>query len=211
MGIMTRQMKQLACRILSGFFLFTTGTLLYGQASGFNFSLGYGSAVVRNPMGSSIPSTVIGLAFQHDFDQRFGVALDFFLDGDEDSYINSFDWVYSAKYFFSDNDETAFYLGSFIGYQHLMGTESIYSGMNSSAYGTYTDVKVSKVQFPIGIRAGVRGGMAGYFAELFAQAGYAIGNGKLYYSEGQRVSSSPLYFTLGVSFLGFGWDHARSH
>ncbi len=131
-----------------------------------------------------------------------------FFYGSDDSYISSNDWIYSAKYFFSDNDETAFYLGTFFGYQHLKGTTTDYS---NSYLSTYTRTKVSKAQFPIGIRTGVRGGMGGYFGELFGQVGYAVGNGSLYYSEGKRVDSSPLYFTLGLSFLGGGWEHSRSH
>ncbi len=188
--------------------LLTVGPLVYGQASGFNFSVGYGPALVTSPLAASHPSVVFGIAFQHDFDQRFGVALDFFHDVD-DSHLHSNDWIYSAKYFLSDNDESAFYFGTFFGFQHLTGTVTDYSSSNVS--GMYPTSTVSKMQFPFGVRAGVRGGMGGYFAELFGQAGYALGNGGLYYSEGTRMNSSSVYYTLGLSFIGFGWEHSRGH
>jgi hypothetical protein len=190
--------------------LFTAVSLAHGQASGFNFTIGFGDALQVTGDTYHEPRSTVGLAYQQDLDHRFGVALDFFYGGNR--YVNtsehSYDLVYSAKYFTSDNDDaTAFYLGTFFGFQSIRATveEEV---TNSSGYSSYVQSDHTRVQFPLGIRVGVRGGLDGYFGELFAQAGYAIGNGTIFHSpDGVTMATTPLYFTLGFSFLGVGWDH----
>lgn len=190
--------------------LFTAGHLVYGQASGLNFTIGFADPIQVTGDTYHEPRSVIGLAYQQDLDHRFGVALDFFYGthGYDPVLERSYDLIYSAKYFTSDNDDaTSFYLGTFFGLQSIKATveEEI---PNSSGYTSYRTSDHGKLQFPLGIRVGVRGGLDGYFGELFAQAGYAVGNGTIYHSsDGVTVATTPLYFTLGFSFLGVGWDH----
>ena len=190
--------------------LFATATVLHAQASGFNFTIGYANSLKVSDQVHNEPKSVLGLAYQQDLDHRFGVALDFFYgtNGYGTASERSYDLIYSAKYFTSDNDDaTSFYFGTFFGAQSVKATVEEYVP-NSSGYSAYLQTEHTHVQFPIGIRTGVRGGLDGYFGELFAQVGYAIGNGSIYRtSEGVTVGTSPLYFTLGFSFLGVGWDH----
>ncbi len=120
---------------------------------------------------------------------------------------SSYDAIYSAKYFLWDNnDQTSFYIGSFFGLQRVKATVEALSHTGPGQYSVPRSDH-TRVQFPLGIRAGVKGGLDGFFGELFAQLGYAIGNGDLYTSEGVKAATSPVYFTVGVSFLGGGWDH----
>lgn len=184
--------------------LLGTASMACGQASGFNFTLGYVHPFIQQEEFSVAPSVTLGLAYQHDFEPRFGVAFDFFY-ASESNGLKSNEFIYSAKFFTSDNDATAFYIGSFVGVQSLKGVVSVVDV--NAGMATARRVEISKLQFPIGVRAGVRGGLDGYFAELFTQVGYAIGSGELYMQEGKAVNSSPLYMCVGFSFLGFGWDH----
>jgi hypothetical protein len=210
MVIMAKHMRDLLRRILSAFLFLSTGTLLHAQASGFNFTIGFADPIQVSGDTYHEPRSVIGLAYQQDLDPRFGVALDFFYGthGYSPASERTYDLIYSAKYFTSDNeDATSFYLGTFFGFQSIKATvwEEV---PNSSGYSSQVQSDHTHVQFPLGIRAGVRGGLDGYFGELFAQAGYAIGNGTIYRtSDGVTVGTTPLYFTLGFSFLGIGWDH----
>jgi hypothetical protein len=81
------------------------------------------------------------------------------------------------------------------------------SGTGDLATGpSHTTADVSHVQFPVGLRAGVRGGLQGYFAEVFTHVGYAIGSGELVSAGSSSLNSRSLYFGLGFSFLGFGWE-----
>ena len=137
------------------------------------------------------------------FEPRFGIAVDLFYNYDQNQR-HATDGIFSAKYFTSDNDATAFYFGSFIGVRSVKATETEYSASYS---GGMKQVDHTQLQFPIGLRAGLRGGLDGYFGELFAQAGYAIGSGPLYELEGETYQGRPLYLMVGFSFLGFGWDH----
>ncbi|MBS1941478.1 MAG: hypothetical protein JST38_11460 [Bacteroidetes bacterium] len=196
-----------AMRGISRLGLFTllviVGGAAHGQASGFNFTIGYGPGMVKGLSNSRQLASGLGLAYQQDFEPRFGMALDLNYRMDNVD-VHAVDGIISAKYFTSDNDATAFYIGSFFGIQSLKATSREYAspGIGSAVMKDHT-----KLQFPIGLRAGVRGGLDGYFAELFAQAGYMIGNGQLYTSEGEQVSTSPVFLSIGFSFLGFGWDH----
>jgi hypothetical protein len=207
---MTHSAYRFPHRFFSAVVLLTATTFLRAQASGFNFTIGFGDALQVTGDTYHEPRSTVGLAYQQDLDHRFGVALDFFYGGNR--YVNtsehSYDLVYSAKYFTSDNDDaTAFYLGTFFGFQSIRATveEEV---TNSSGYSSYVQSDHTRVQFPLGIRVGVRGGLDGYFGELFAQAGYAIGNGTIFHSpDGVTMATTPLYFTLGFSFLGVGWDH----
>ena len=192
-------------RAVAAVALLAIANLSVGQSSGFNFTIAYAHALVKQDKITAAPSSTFGLAYQQDLDRRFGAAFDFFYGNDEYG-IKAYEGIYSAKFFTSDNDATAFYLGTFLGVQYLKA--SIQEGISNPSGGTtYRTLESSKVQLPIGLRMGVRGGLDGYFAELFAQVGYAIGNGKLYTTNGETVASSPLYFGVGFSFLGFGWDH----
>ena len=190
-----------------------TVTFLHAQASGFNISFGYANCLAVSDQTYKEPNVVLGMAYQQDLDRRFGVALDFFYGGNNygSTYGQNYDWIYSAKYFTSDNDDaTAFYIGTFFGYQKVKATFEKYVP-NNSGYGSYVKSAHNHVQFPLGIRAGVRGGLSGYFAELFAQVGYSIGNGLIFHTpDGATVRTTPLYFTLGCSFLGGGWNHRSS-
>ncbi len=178
----------------------------FSQASGFNFTLEYGHRLVdRDPPSRFTSAVGLGLAYQQDFSNRFGAGLDFFWGGDSEG-AQSFEGIYSAKYFFTDNSSTAPYIGSFIGVQSLKDSYSEIIPLGNG-YTDYNYVEVKKLQVPVGLRAGLRGGLDGYFGELFVQAGFAIGSGDFYVSNGKQVKSSPLFFGVGLSFLGFGWDH----
>ena len=171
-------------------FLCATATFAHAQASGFNVTVAYAHGL-----------------FQHDLSQRFGIGLEVVLGFDRfTSDVRSYEGIYSAKYFFSDNEGTTGYIGSFIGVQSLKAEVTEYV-LGSNGYSTPRTVTASKIQVPIGIRMGMRGGLDGYFGELFVQAGYALGNGILYKADGDIVKTTPLYFSVGGSFLGFGWDH----
>jgi hypothetical protein len=100
------------------------------------------------------------------------------------------EFIYSARYFTTNNKSSAFYVGSFLGYQKIEGAES--------------------KQFPIGVGLGYRGGLRGYFGEIYGRLGYSIGGGQTVsadHGEGYGKSeTSSLYLSIGVAFLGFGWD-----
>lgn len=172
-------------------------TELRAQATGLNVTLHYLQPLTNSPE-NKFSSTIVGLGIQHDFARRIGMGLDVNYGASASDPVSALEVVYSAKFFASDNDATSLYIGSLIGVQRLSGTNDF-----SSAGEEF-----SHIQIPVGIRAGLRGGLQGYFGELFAQAGYAIGNGELYQNNAGTVSisSSPLYFSVGFSFLGFGWE-----
>ena len=165
----------------------------FSQSTGFNLTLQYAHAIVDGDKGI-VPSATVGLGFQRDFQKRIGMGLDVNFAQRDGSRIQTIEAIYSAKFFTSDNDATALYIGSFLGVQS-------YSGGSGTSAGD-----VSHLQFPIGLRAGLRGGLEGYFGELFTHVGYAIGNGELVSTSSGKVNSAPLYFGLGFSFLGFGWE-----
>ncbi len=119
--------------------------------------------------------------------------------GRDQGNVSAYELIYSAKYFTADNDATACYIGSFIGVQSISGTSLHTSGISASG-------DFSRVQVPIGLRVGVRGGLDGYFGEIFTHVGYAIGNGELVSTSSGKVNSAPLFFGVGFSFLGFGWE-----
>lgn len=194
-------------RLGGALFLCATATFAHAQASGFNVTVAYGHGLVQHAKFEGEVSTAVGLAYQHDFSQRFGIGLDAVLGFDRTNTSDrSYEGIYSAKYFFSDNEGTTGYIGTFIGVQSLKAdvTEHVATG---PGYYSIQHVKASKIQVPVGIRMGLRGGLDRYFGELFIQAGYALGNGKFYKADGVIVKTTPLYFSVGGSFLGFGWDH----
>lgn len=182
--------------------IFTTCVL--AQATGFNFTIQYAHPLVDGDKGM-VPSGTFGMGVQHDFTDRLGVGLDVNYSSREDAEVHAWEVIYSTKYFTSDNDGTALYIGSLIGLQSYGGTGEEYIG-SSNGYTDYRTVEVSNIQIPVGLRTGVRGGLDGYFAEIFVQAAYNIGNGVLYNGPEGPVKSSPMYFGVGFSFLGFGWD-----
>jgi hypothetical protein len=171
----------------------------FSQASGFNLTLQYAHAIVDGDKGL-VPSATLGIGFQHDLQQRLGMGVDLNYAGRDGGDVSAFEFIYSAKYFLSDNDATACYIGSFIGVQSFSGTDAY------SAGGSSASSDISRLQFPVGLRAGVRGGLDGYFGELFTHVGYAIGNGELVSTSSGKLNSEALYFGLGFSFLGFGWE-----
>lgn len=192
-------------RLGGALLLFATATSTHAQASGFNFTVAYGHGLIQHEETGFI-STAVGLGYQQDLSPRFGLGLDAVLGFDRVKGIRSYEGIYSTKYFFSDNEGTALYMGTFIGVQLLKAEVTEYV-QGTTGYATSRNVEASKLQVPVGIRTGLRGGLAGYFAELFVQAGYAIGNGKFYTVDDRTVKTTPLYFSMGFSFLGFGWDH----
>jgi hypothetical protein len=173
--------------------------LLHAQATGINITLDYGHRLVEDDRGF-VPTATFGLGVQRDFDRRIGMGVDLFYSAGEQYSVNALEFIYSAKYFTSSNEYTSFYVGSLLGVQLLSGSGYGISGSNNGS------VEVSHVQIPVGLRAGLRGGLDGYFGELFVQGGYAIGNGELYRNSAGSVNSAPLYFMVGLSFLGFGWE-----
>ena len=186
-------------RILCALTLGVLATQLRAQATGINVTLEYAHALVAGSKGL-VPTGTFGLGVQRDFDRRLGMGADVFFSGGGDDNINALEFIYSAKYFTSSNEYTSFYLGSLLGVQVLSG--SGYSNVG----GVSGSIAVSRVQIPIGLRAGLRGGLEGYFGELFVQGGYAIGNGELFRTAAGAVNSAPLYFGFGLSFLGYGWE-----
>lgn len=166
----------------------------FSQASGINLTLQYAHAIVAGDKGI-VPSATFGLGFQRDFQRRLGMGVDLNYAARDASSVRAIEVIYSAKYFTADNDGTACYIGSFIGVQSFSGT----GGSSSSG-------DIAHLQFPIGLRAGVRGGLEGYFGEVFTHVGYAIGNGTLSATPSGPLKSEALYFGLGFSFLGFGWE-----
>jgi hypothetical protein len=173
--------------------------MVRGQATGLNITLDYGHKLVEQDRGF-VPTATFGLGVQHDFDRRIGMGVDLFYSAGEQYSVNALEFIYSAKYFTSSNEYTSFYVGSMLGVQLLSGSGYGIVGSNNGS------VEVSHVQIPVGLRAGLRGGLEGYFGELFVQGGYAIGNGELYRNSAGSVNSAPLYFMVGMSFLGFGWE-----
>jgi hypothetical protein len=179
--------------------LLMTCRVAFSQTTGINLTLQYAHALVDGDKGI-VPSATAGLGFQHDFEKRLGMAVDLNYAVGEESDVRALEAIYSAKFFTSDNDATAFYIGSFLGVQRLSGSGSTSTGI-SSASGEF-----SHLQFPIGLRAGLRGGLEGYFGEIFTHVGYALGNGTLVPTSSGGMNSEALYFGVGFSFLGFGWE-----
>lgn len=192
-------------RLFGALCLLTTATFTHAQASGFNVTVAYGHGLIQHEEVGFI-STAVGLGYQQDLTPRFGLGLDAVLGFERTKGIRSYEGIYSAKYFFSDNDGTALYMGTFIGLQSIKAEQTgSFNGVNG--YSPARNVAASKLQVPIGVRAGLRGGLDGYFGEVFVQAGYALGSGELYTDHGETVQTTPLYFSIGGSFIGFGWDH----
>lgn len=170
----------------------------FSQATGINLTLQYAHAIVDGDKGV-VPSATFGLGFQHDFQKRLGMGVDVNYAVRDVGDVSAFELIYSAKFFTADNDGTACYVGSFIGVQRISGPDVSTGAASSSA-------DFSRVQVPIGLRAGVRGGLEGYFGEIFTHVGYAIGNGELVTTASGKLNSEALYFGVGFSFLGFGWE-----
>ena len=190
----SKQMGRFLSRSLLAAVLLSSASAAWAQASGFNLNIFYGHGLLKGEKTIDWGGAGGSLGYHHDFGPRFGLAFTVGIAGD-DLGASSVEGIYSAKYFFSDNDETAVYLGSFIGVQSIKATD------------TNPTVKASKVQVPIGLQTGVRGGLDGFFGELFLQAGYNLGSGNFYPTSEGMVKTSPLYFSLGLGILGFGWDH----
>ena len=162
------------------------------QANGINLLFEYRKAEIKQD-GASKLGFAYGLSFQHDFKDRVGMGVTASLVGEES---RSFELLYDSKFFTSDNDDqTAFYVGSFIGFQKLK--TSVYTGKE------YEDV--SRTQIPVGLQIGVRGGLPGYFGELKLKVGYCLASGSLGGVGNAEVSTEPLYLGLGIAYLGFGW------
>lgn len=189
---------RLVQRAVAVFLFASAGYHCFSQASGINLTLQYAHAIVDGDKGI-VPSATFGLAFQRDFQKRLGMGVDVNYAGRDAGDVSAFELIYSAKFFTADNDGTACYVGSFIGVQRISG-----SGVSTGAASSSADF--SRVQVPIGLRAGVRGGLQGYFGEIFTHVGYAIGNGELLSTPSGKLNSEPLYFGVGFSFLGFGWE-----
>lgn len=190
----SKQMGRFLSRSLLAVVLFSWTAAAWSQASGFNLNIFYGHGLLKGEKTIDWGGAGGSLGYHHDLSNRFGLALNIGIAGD-DLGASSVEGIYSAKYFFSDNDETAVYLGSFIGVQSIKAKER------------YPTVNASKVQVPIGLQLGLRGGLDGFFGELFLQAGYNLGNGDLYSTGDGMVRTAPVYFSLGLGILGFGWDH----
>jgi hypothetical protein len=179
---------------------------VHGQAMGINMGGEFSRFSLKKGGQGSIAGNYY-LAIHRDFSNRIGASLQAGY-GSVGVNTRSIDVIYKAKYFVTDNDESAFYLGSFIGYQKMSGSYSRYTPQNPYSGGT---VSFSHGQVPIGLTCGVRGGLAGYFAELSCSLGYAIGGGAVLIPEQpgsytNGVTSSSLYLSVGFSWLGFGWD-----
>jgi hypothetical protein len=176
-----------------------------GQATGLNFLVEYGHPLTDADKGFA-SSVAFGMGIQHDFTDRIGACLDVrYAASENQDDLHAWEVIYNAKYFTSENDGTAAYIGSLIGLQSYGGT-ALESFPGAFGYQDYRAVEISHMQFPVGLRAGVRGGLEGYFAEIYVQAGYAIGNGFLFNGEDGPVNSSPTFFGVGFSFLGVGWE-----
>ena len=185
--------------------LFSWTAAAWSQASGFNLSGILAHSLVKGEKFINGNATAIGLAYHHDLGPRFGLALSYNFAFDETAKANEF--IYSARYFFSDNDESAVYAGTFIGVQSMKSQVTEYFPSSTGGYSSSRNFEATKLQVPIGVQLGVRGGLDGYFGELFVQTGYAIGNGILYSINTETATTTPLYFGIGFSFIGFGWDH----
>ena len=159
--------------------------------------------------------------------ERTSIALDFtyglgdpfaFLS-DDDTYGNSnvyytlehhvIGLTYRSEYFFSDNDEIAFYMGPFLGFR-----KTDYVIMPNESYSSVTGqpiqlpvTKATKMTFPIGMRFGFRNGLSGYCQDNYLSLGYAVGSSSEdlpYYLETKHLPSK-LFIQLGFTF-GIGWD-----
>ena len=200
-------MGRLLYRSLLAGLLFSCTATAWSQASGFNLNIFYGHGLLKGEKAIDWGGAGGSLGYHHDLSSRFGLALNVGIAGDNLG-ASSVEGIYGAKYFFSDNDETAVYIGSFIGVQSLKASVSEYVSTNPNGAFNYRTIEASKLQVPVGLQLGLRGGLDGFFGELFIQAGYAIGSGDFYsISPNETVKTSPLYFSLGLGLLGFGWDH----
>lgn len=165
----------------------------HAQTSGINLLFEYRGPNVRTD-GTGRIDVGYGLSFQHDFKRRIGMGITGLISGDSDLGIEV---LYDSKFFVADNqDGTSGYIGSFIGYQSLRYSAG--------------PVELTRGQVPIGLQVGVRGGLPGYFAEVKVKVGYNLGNGELdVEGTSSEVSTAPLYWGVGISYLGIGWSHKR--
>ncbi len=178
---------------MSFFILVIHGHIAAAQASGIKLVLdGYHPYILDAPAGDQ---GALGLGFDRDIDGHLGWGLDLKYGWSGRDEGSLFEVIYHASYFTPDNGTTAFYVGSFLGLQHMGGT--VYS---SSNWNVDEETAYSRTQFPVGLRLGVRGALDGNFAELFGQLGYAVGNGTL----AGDMRTNPLSISLGFCY-GTGW------
>jgi hypothetical protein len=171
------------------------------QATGVKFTMDYLHPVLTEGRQQA----TIGIGVDHDMSDRIGFGLDVRYGGTSgySTEAGLLEVLYSAKYFTSSNDDrTAFYLGSFIGYQRIKGTfvRSIPGTGPNYFSTTNTSEEYTNTQIPIGLRLGVRGGLQGFFGEVYAHIGYAIGSGAVL----PELNTTPLFMSVGVG-LGGGW------
>lgn len=182
-------------RLLLVMFACATITEMRAQATGLNFGMDG-----RTGSGSDDSGRQFNLAYflsvQHDFSERVGMGITgaYLSEG-----LPGFEVIYDAKYFTSNNERTSFFLGSFLGFQRL--STDVYNS------ATRLTEDVGRTQLPIGLQIGLRGGLPGFFGELHVKAGYNIGNGEFGDGLPNAPSTTPLYLSLGLSYLGFGWEH----
>lgn len=163
----------------------------HAQASGVNLLFEYRGANIREENTRSL-DVGYGLSFQHDFKHRIGMGVSGIISGSDDLALEV---LYDSKYFMADNAYTSAYVGSFIGYQIVRYA----SGSK----------ELSRGHVPLGLQFGVRGGLPGYFGEVKIKLGYRLGHGELATMEPSDVRTEPLYWSVGISYLGFGWRHGR--
>ncbi len=176
-------------------FVCATIAEMRAQATGLNFGSDFRKRNISDDDGRQITAAYF-LSVQHDFSERVGMGI-------TGAYLDEgrpgFEVIYDTKYFTSNNERTSFFLGSFLGFQRL----------STYVYNSATSLTedVSRTQLPIGLQFGLRGGLPGYFGELHVKAGYNIGNGEFGDGLPNAPSTTPLYLSFGISYLGFGWEH----
>jgi hypothetical protein len=155
------------------------------QSSGIQFGFYTFHPVIKEQSNEFV---AYNFSYHHDMSEYFGFALE--LSSLPKEYT---EFIYSARYFTTNNKYSSFYAGSFLGYQTING-------------GSDAGIK----QFPLGVALGYRGGLRGYFAEIYGRLGYSIGGGQEINggddSDYNVSETTPLYVFVGVAFLGFGWD-----
>lgn len=114
--------------------------------------------------------------------------------------------TYRSQFFFSDNDGSAAYIGTFIGFRRLSqeATPIAYDN-NGDTPSWARNSSGSTTFFPLGLRLGIRGSLEGFYGDLYMGVGTSLGGEdplRAVYID-DRDGLAPLFIQAGYA-IGFG-------